>query len=215
MCASWKQQLGKVQVSDSNLHHRCSIAGQTHEEGTKLHFLFSDSLIWFHFNHKMSRFCCIFSQFVEARHDNKLRAVGAVVPAGEVNLNSAHEKCRWIHPPPLSFGTSLENVSRFQSPGVLHELLRDLSGLHPPSRGGWRKEKKREARLLLPEHQRRLSSSVWPSKASVMFDPSLHFSAAPSPLAYRCRVLMNIADPRAPLLKPHQNYWEPEPKMKI
>lgn len=39
-----------------------------------------------------------------------------------------------------------------------------------------KKKKERESSLLLPGLQRCLTFSAWPSKGSVVFDPSLHFS---------------------------------------
>lgn len=91
----------------------------------------------------------------------------------EVQMNSA------------PFATGHENVSRFQSPrcGIWAKLLRDLSGLctrRLVQAEESSKKKKRESSLLLPELQRCLTFSAWPSKDSVVFDPSLYFSSRAS-----------------------------------
>lgn len=62
-------------------------------------------------------------------------------------------------------------------------------------KAGKKKEREEESRLLLPELQRGLSSSVWPSEASLVFDRSLHISLTIPP----ADVLINIADPQTAL----------------
>ena len=62
-------------------------------------------------------------------------------------LNLAHEKCRWIRP--LPFATGHENVSRFQSPGVVHHVQNFweiCQAVQPASSAGWRKWKKKKKR---------------------------------------------------------------------
>lgn len=63
--------------------------------------------------------------------------------------------------------------------------------------------KKRESSLLLPELQRCLTFSAWPSKGSVVFDPSLYFTLQflSPPSLVESRVLINIADPQVSLSK--------------
>ena len=113
------------------------------------------------------------------------------------DLNLAHEMCRWIRPPfALDFKAQVWYTSKTSERSVRQCSRRAA---------GWRKpEKKRESSLLLPELQRCLTSSAWPSEASLVFDPSELLPPIDA------RVLINIADPQTFSKESQRNYCSSE-----
>lgn len=90
------------------------------------------------------------------------------------DLNLAHEKCRWIRPPllqamkmSLDFKAQVWYMSKTSERSVRLYSQRLVQAEES--------RKKKEPSLLLPELQRCLTFSAWPSKGSLVFDPSLHF----------------------------------------
>jgi len=90
------------------------------------------------------------------------------------DLNLAYERCRWIRP---TLPQVMKMCQDFKAQvWYMRKTSEGSQAVHPASSWGWSRQKKRESSLLLPELQRCRTSTAWPSKASVVFDPSLHIS---------------------------------------